>query len=94
VGTIHNRQVAAEQAAAIKSQDLSDIRVGLHDEIFQGEQPVLVGARSTYCYLLAAAESRDENTWGFHLLERWSKGCIRSTIADAAKGLRAESRFS
>jgi len=43
VGTIHNRlQVAAEQAAAINSQDLSDIRVGLHDEIFQGEQPVLV----------------------------------------------------
>jgi len=48
-------QVAAEQAAINQSQDLSDIRVGLHDEIFQGEQPVLVGvdARSTYCYLLA-----------------------------------------
>lgn len=73
VGTIHNRlQVAAACSAAInQSQDLSAIRVGLHDEIYQGGQPVLVGvdARSTYCYLLAAVESRDENTWGFHLLE-------------------------
>jgi len=48
VGTILSA-VAAEQAAAInQSQDLSDIRVGPHDEIYQG-QPVLVGvdARST-----------------------------------------------
>jgi hypothetical protein len=94
VGTIHNRlQVAAEQAAAIKqSQDLSAIRVGLHDEIYQGEQPVLVGvdARSTYCYLLAAAESRDENTWGFYLLEAMEQWLQPEyTIADAAKGLRA-----
>lgn len=89
VGTIHNRlQVAAEQAAAInQSQDLSAIRVGLHDEIYQGEQPVLVGvdARSTYCYLLAAAESRDENTWGFYLLEVMEQGLNPEyTIADAA----------
>ena len=89
VGTIHNRlQAAAEQAAAInQSQDLSAIRVGLHDEIYQGEQPVLVGvdARSTYCYLLAAAESRDENTWGFHLLEAMEQGLNpKYTIADAA----------
>lgn len=94
VGTIHNRlQVAAEQAAAInQSQDLSAIRVGLHDEIYQCGQPVLVGvdARSTYCYLLAAAEARDENTWGFHLLEAMEQGLNPEyTIADAAKGLRA-----
>ena len=61
--------------------------MGLHDEIYQGEQPVLVGvdARSTYCYLLAAAESRDENTWGFHLLEAMEQGLNPEyTIADAA----------
>lgn len=78
VGTVHNRlQVAAEQAAATnQSQDLSAIRVGLHDEIYQGGQPVLVGvdARSTYCYLLAAAEARDENNWGFHLLKTMEQG--------------------
>jgi len=86
VGTIHNRlQVAAEQAAINQSQDLSDIR-GLHDEIFQGEQPVLVeDARSTYCYLLAAAESRDENTWGFHLLAM-EQGCIRIRLLMQPKG--------
>ena len=59
-GTIHNvHQAAARQAGAInRSIDLSPIRVGLHDEIYQGSQPVLAGvdARSTYCYLLAAAE--------------------------------------
>ena len=94
VGTIHNRlKSAADKASAInRTQDLSAIRVGLHDEIYQGGQPVLVGvdARSTYCYLLAAAESRDENTWGFHLLEAMEQGLNPEyTIADAAKGLRA-----
>lgn len=80
VGTIHNRlQVAAEQATAINlAQDLSEIRVGLHDEIFQGSQPVLVGvdASSTYCYLLAAAEHRDEDTWGCHLLDASEQGLV------------------
>lgn len=73
VGTIHNRlQPAAKKASAMNlTQDLSAIRVGLHDEIFQGSQPVLVGvdAESTYCYLLAAAEHRNEDTWGVHLLD-------------------------
>ena len=67
VGTIHNRlQSAARQACAInRSQNLSAIRVGLHDEIFQGSMPVLAGvdAASTYCYLLADAEHRDADTW-------------------------------
>ena len=94
VGTIHNRlQAAAEQAAAINlAQDLSPIQVGLHDEIFQGSQPVLVGvdAGSTYCYLLAAAEHRDEDTWGVHLLDASEQGLVPDyTIADAGKGLRA-----
>ena len=67
VGTIHNRlQSAARQACAInRSQNLSAIRVGLHDEIVQGSMPVLAGvdAASTYCYLLADAEHRDADTW-------------------------------
>lgn len=94
VGTIHNRlQSVADQAAAINlAQDLSAIRVGLHDEIFQGSQPVLVGvdASSTYCYLLVAAQHRDEDTWGMHLLDASKQGLNPDyTIADAAKGLRA-----
>ncbi len=94
VGTIQNRlQSAAKKASAMNlTQDLSAIKVGLHDEIFQANQPVLVGvdAESTYCYLLAAAEHRDEDTWGVHLLDA-SKQRLNPdyTIADAAKGLRA-----
>ena len=72
VGTVHNRlEAAATKAAKIsQSQDLSGIEVGLHDEIFQSDRPVLVGvdAASTYCYLLEGVEHRDEDTWGWHLL--------------------------
>jgi len=60
VGTVHHvLQSATRQAGIINGQqDLSCIRVGLHDEIFQGATPVLAGvdAASTYCYLLAAEE--------------------------------------
>src|SRR5471030_1613575 len=93
-GTVHNvHQAAARQAGEInRGQDLSAIRVGLHDEIFQGSQPVLAGvdARSTYCYLLAAAEHRDADTWGIHLLDASQQGLNPDyTIADAGQGLRA-----
>jgi len=66
IGTIHNRlQSAAASASEVnQAQDLSRIKVGLHDEIFQGSQPVLAGvdAASTYCYLLQQVEHRDEET--------------------------------
>jgi hypothetical protein len=68
VGTIHTWVVQAAQRAATinRAQDLSGVRVGLHDEIFQGNQPVLAGidAASTYCYLLQGVEQRDADTWG------------------------------
>jgi len=93
-GTVHNvHQAAARQAGAINCGiDLSPIRVGLHDEIYQGSQPVLAGvdARSTYCYLLTAAEHRDADTWGIHLLDASRQGLNPDyTIADAGQGLRA-----
>jgi len=93
-GTVHNvHQAAARQAGAInRGIDLSPIRVGLQDEIFQGSQPVLAGvdARSTYCYLLAAAEHRDADTWGIHLLDASRQGLNPDyTIPDAGQGLRA-----
>jgi hypothetical protein len=94
VGTVHDMlQSAARQAGVInQDQDLSGIRVGLHDEIFQGSTPVLAGvdAASTYCYLLVAAEHRDADTWGVHLLDAASQGLKPDrTIADAGQGLRA-----
>ena len=45
VGTIHTWVAEAAQRAGglDRAQDLSGVRVDLHDEIFQGNQPVLVG---------------------------------------------------
>jgi len=97
VGTVHHvLQSATLQAGVInREQDLSGIRVGLHDEIFQGATPVLAGvdAQSTYCYLLAAEERRDADTWGVHLLDAAQQGLDPDyTIADAGQGLRAGQR--
>jgi hypothetical protein len=59
-----------------QAQDLSGIEVGLQDEIFQGNQPVLAGvdAQSTYCYLLQGVEHRDGDTWAWHLLDAMDYG--------------------
>src|SRR3954449_12546553 len=94
LGCVHDvLQAATRQASAVNAEpDLSGIRVGLHDEIFQGATPVLAGvdARSTYCYLLAAEQHRDADTWGVHLLDAAEQGLRPDyTIADAGRGLRA-----
>jgi hypothetical protein len=94
IGTIKNRVAEAVQKARKinQAQDLSEIEVGLLDEIFQGNRPVLAGvdAESTYCFLLEEAEHRDKDTWGYYLLEAGEQGLNPEyTIADAAKGLRA-----
>ena len=77
VGTVHNvLQSAVGQARLCnEQQDLSGIRIGAHDEIFQGGRPVLAGVDtdSTYCYLLSLEDHRDANTWGLRLLERKTK---------------------
>jgi hypothetical protein len=93
-GTIFNiTQRALEKAKQVnQAQDLSAIRVGAHDEIFQGGVPVLVGCdvESTYVYLLKQAEHRDATTWGTHLLELNDQGmALDHTIADGGKGLRS-----
>jgi len=97
LGSVHHvLQSVTRQASAINhDQDLSGIRVGLHDEIFQGATPVLAGvdAASTYCYLLAAEQHRDADTWGVHLLDAAQQGLDPDyTIADAGQGLRAGQR--
>ena len=78
LGTIHNISARAiEQARAInQAQDLSAIRYGAPDEIFQASQPVLVGVdlQFTYCYLLELAEHRDADTWALALLPLQEQG--------------------
>lgn len=94
LGTIYNiTQQAVQKAQQVNNaQELSNIRVGLPDEIFQAGKPVLAGmdAKSTYCYLLSAEEHRDETTWGVRLLELSEQGLHPDyTIADGGRGLRA-----
>ena len=94
VGTIHNRiKQAVQKARKInQAQDLSSINVALLDELFQGSRPVLTGvdADSTYCFLLEEVEHRDEDTWGYYLLEAEEQGLNADyTVADAGKGIRA-----
>jgi hypothetical protein len=94
LGTVFNTIQAAMAPARQhnQAQDLSRIRVGAHDEIFQAGRPVLVGvdAHSSYCYLLSQETHRDADTWGVRLLERQERGfdpdCV---IADAGNALRA-----
>lgn len=93
IGTVHNIMThAVEQARTINAQeDLSAIRVGAHDEIFQTRYPVLVGAdpHSLYCYLLSQETSRDATIWGVHLLDLEERGLnLDYTLADFGKGLR------
>jgi len=74
------------------SVDLGHVRVGALDEIFQSDQPVLVGcdAASTYCYLLSQEQHCDGDTWGVRLLELHERGFAPdATIADFGSGLRA-----
>ena len=94
IGTIHNRvQEAAGQAAVInREQNLSAIRVGLLDEIFQGTMPVLasIDAASTFCHILEGVEHRDAETWAIYLRDAKAQGFNPAyTIADAGTGLRA-----
>lgn len=94
VGSVHNivHQAVVCAREVNDEEDLSGIRVGAHDEIFQHRMPVLVGSdvTSTYCYLLASEEARDSTTWGVHLLELEERGLHPEyTIADFGKGLRA-----
>lgn len=94
IGTIHNRVMrAVEKARKInQNQDLSSIKVPLLDELFHSTRPVLTGvdADSTYCFLLEAVSHRDEDTWGYYLLELEQQGLNPDyTIADGGKGIRA-----
>jgi hypothetical protein len=94
VGTVCNivQQAVARARQHNAAQDLSRVRIGAHDEIFQADRPVLVGAdvASTFCYLLSLEEQRDKETWGVRLLELQDRGFDPdATIADFGSGLRA-----
>ena len=98
LGTIHNISArAVQQARGInQAQDLSAIRHGAPDEIFQSSRPVLVGVdlQSTYCYLLEAVERRDAETWALALLQAQEQGLqLESSVADGGQAIRAGQRM-
>jgi hypothetical protein len=94
-GNVHNIVYdALTQAAQInQQQDLSQVKVGAHDEIYQAQNPVLVGcdAHSTYCYLLSLEEHCNANAWGVHLLDLQEKQRLNPdhTIADGGRMARS-----
>jgi hypothetical protein len=94
LGTIHNIvQDAVPHARARTAQtSLAAVHCGLLDEIFQAQQPVLVGvdAASTFCFLLSQESNRDGVTWGVRLLELQHRGLAPDAfVADFGSGLRA-----
>lgn len=94
-GNVHNIVYEAlGQAVQInRQQELTNVKVGAHDEIYQAQNPVLVGcdAHSTYCYLLSLEEHCDANAWGVHLLELKEKQGLKPnhTIADGGHMARS-----
>lgn len=94
LGTVHNimAEAVVEARRINAQQDLSRVRSGSHDELFQGHQPVLVGIDldSTYCYLLTLEAHRDAETWAIHLWDLADQGLQPDYIvADGGQGLRA-----
>lgn len=99
IGTVHNivRCAVAQAQRFNRQYDLSPIKIGLHDEIFQASEPVLVGvdAATTFCYLLTLEEHRDADTWGVRLLELTDRGFAPdATVADGGTGLRAGQKLA
>ena len=94
LGTIYNiiQDTIIRARNLNEATDVSQIRIGAHDEIYQAGKPVLVGMDvvSTYCYLLAVEDHCDETTWGVHLLDLNDQGLLLDyTIADGGSALRA-----
>jgi len=93
-GTVHN--IVYKHLGMAKKinhkQDLSEVKEGLHDEIYQAGEPVLVGccARSTYCYLLKCEDTCDANAWGVHLLDLKEKQSLAPdfTVIDGGQAAR------
>ena len=94
LGTIHAiSNEAIERAKAIhKKEDLTQVKLGAHDEKFHYNHPILSGTdiRSLYCYLLSLEQQRDGETWAIHLWDLEKKGFAPERVfADDGSGLRA-----
>lgn len=94
IGTVHNiSDAAVQKAKEINSQeDLKQVTLGAHDEIFHRNKPILAGVDipSLYCYLLSEERHRDSDTWAIHLWDLEKQGLNPERFfADDGDGLRA-----
>ena len=92
LGTVSNIVKGAISNAIVINgmQDLNNVTLGAHDELFHQNKPVLAGIDipSLYCYLLSYEDHRDGDTWGVHLLDLQKQGFAPESIfADDASGL-------
>ncbi|MBT5530752.1 MAG: hypothetical protein HOK35_16465 [Cytophagia bacterium] len=98
-GAIYNILIEAKiKAMEInESESLDGIKIGLQDELYHHDEPVLAGIDeySLYCYLLNDEEKRDGDTWGINLLEAVEQGFNpKQIIADNGKGIEAGSQIA
>ena len=94
IGTIFNmvHSLIPKATAITTEQDLSGVKLGANDELFQHHKPVLTGVDlySLYCYLLAEEKQRDGETWAVHLLDLEKQQFNpERVIADLGQGLRS-----
>ena len=94
IGHIFNilHSLIPKATAITTGQNLSAVKLGANDELFQHNKPVLAGVdlKSLYCYLLAEEKQRDGETWAIHLLDLEKQHFNpERVIADLGQGLRA-----
>ncbi len=86
-------QEAQEQATAFLKQVAYDTTgAGILDELFVGEEPILIAVEpnSTTILMLVKEAHRDGETWGIHLLETQEQGFQFNRVAsDQAQGIAA-----
>jgi len=93
IGTICNilKSILPDARVINGAQNLSGVKTGAHDEIFNGNKPVLTGvdSDSLYCYLLSQEQHRDGDTWAITLWDLKSQEFNpERVVADDGDGLR------
>jgi hypothetical protein len=99
IGTICNTlKSLSEKVKEIHAEEnLSNVKLSAHDEMFHHNSPVLTGIdiKSLYCFLLSQETQRDGDTWAIKLLELQDKEYKPDRVfADDGEGLRAGHKFT
>ncbi len=91
------REAEKGAAKALNRVELSGIKWFSPDELFIGNQPILVGVdlKTSYIFCMKATENRKGETWREHLEERTGQGLAPvGMVGDEGKGLRSGTRLT